>query len=210
MNDKKQTKKAKKVVTQNVLESLKDIGSSTTGSIKEELIGKSSKDIINQILGAQRPRKYSGEVTPGESLEFNDIYSGRREKEVKLQKQVALERRLRSEEKEQGEKKIGELRVHLQAVTMEVQKLASETQDLAQETQIAAMQAPIEPGIYHVVFFEKLLEFIKSFRKKINEASTWLHASNQRASKKNYWSKYKKHGAKFLLSGEHYLTRSAG
>jgi len=210
MNDKKQTKKAKKVVTQNVLESLKDIGSSTTGSIKEELIGKSSKDIINQILGAQRPRKYSGEVTPGESLEFNDIYSGRREKEVKLQKQVALERRLRSEEKEQSEKKIGELRVHLQAVTIEVQKLASETQDLAQETQIAAMQAPIEPGIYHVVFFEKLLEFIKSFRKKINEASTWLHASNQRASKKNYWSKYKKHGAKFLLSGEHYLTRSAG
>ena len=211
MNDKKQTKKTKKVVNQqNVLESLKSIGSSTAGSLKKDLIGQSSKDIIAQILRAQKPRKYSGEVSPGESLEFNEIYSGKREENIKLQKQITFERRLRSEEKQQSEKKIGELRVHLQAITVEVQKLASETQGLAEETQVAAMQAPIEPGVYHIIFFEKLLEFIKSFRKKVHEASTWLRASNQRANKKNYWSKYKKHGAKFLLSSEHYLTRSAG
>lgn len=211
MNNKKQTKTKKKVINQqNVLESLKSIGSSTAGSLKKDLIGQSSKDIIAQILKAQKPRKYSGEVAPGESLEFNEIYSGKREENVKLQKQIALERKLRNEEKHHSEKKIGELRVHLQAITVEVQKLASETQGLAQETQIAAMQAPIEPGVYHIVFFEKLLEFIRSFRKKVHEASTWLHASNKRAGKKNYWSKYKKHGAKFLLSSEHYLTRSAG
>ena len=72
------------------------------------------------------------------------------------------------------------------------------------------MQAPVEPGVYHVIFFEKLLEFVKSFRKKIEDAAVWLHATNSRAEKKNYWSRYKKHGGKFLLAADHYLTSSAG
>jgi len=54
------------------------------------------------------------------------------------------------------------------------------------------------------------LEFMKSFRKKIEDAQIWLHASNKRAEKKNFWSTYKKHGSKFLLSPDHYLQRSAG
>ena len=92
----------------------------------------------------------------------------------------------------------------------EVVTLAQSTQDLAQEVEIAAIQAPANPGIYHLVFFERLLEFITSFRKKIENAGHWLSAVNKRADKKNYWSIYKKHGSKFLLSPDHYLQRSAG
>ena len=66
----------------------------------------------------------------------------------------------------------------------EVVVLADTTQDLGAEVKVAAMQAPVEPGIYHVIFFEKLLEFVRSFRKKIEEASVWLYASNKRAQKK--------------------------
>jgi hypothetical protein len=72
------------------------------------------------------------------------------------------------------------------------------------------MQAPIEPGVYHLIFFEKLLEFIKSFRKNIGQAKVWLQSSNKRAQKKNYWASYKKHGGKFLLAADHYVSRSAG
>src|SRR4030065_534669 len=64
---------------------------------------------------------------------------------------------------------------------------AETTQDLGQELQIASMQAPVEPGLYHVIFFEKLLEFLKSFRKKIEAGSIWLQATNKRAAKKIYW-----------------------
>ena len=212
MDNKKQNQKTKSKIKSNanVLESLKGMGSSATDSLKEDLLKETSKDFIKQLLGQRRTQRFSGEVSPGETLEFSEVMSGKREENLKLKKQIALERKLKEEEKIQTKKKTSELKVQLQALIVEVQKLAQETQGLAEETQVAAMQAPVEPGVYHIVFFEKLLEFITSFRKKIHEANVWLQASNKRAQKKNYWARYKKYGAKFLLSGEHYLTRSAG
>lgn len=209
MNDK--NKKQKGILNQaNPLESLKDIGISTAKSLKEDLLSQTPKDFIDQILGP-RSRNFSGEIIAGESLEVSEVLSGEHEEKLKLRHQLHLERTLRVEEKESIDKKTNELRIQLSSIQEEVLELALSTQDLAEETQIAAMQAPIEPGIYHILFFEKLLEFIKSFRKKIEEASVWLHATNKRAAKKNAWgANYQKHGAKYLLSGEHYISRSAG
>jgi hypothetical protein len=72
------------------------------------------------------------------------------------------------------------------------------------------VEVPNNPGIYHVIFFEKILEFLKSFRQKIDQASVWLGSANKRAEKKNYWSMFKKKGSSFLLSPDHYSQRSAG
>lgn len=209
--DKKQAQKSKHSKHQNVLESLKDIGSASADTVKKDLIGETSKDFIKQLLNQRkREQKVSGEIMPGESLDLKDVFSGKHEEEVKLRKQVALERKLRQEEEVRVEKKSGELRIQLRALQEEMLSLAQTTESLAKETQIATMQAPVEPGVYHVIFFEKLIEFIKSFRKKVQEAEVWLQATNKRANKKNYWARYKKHGSKFLLSPDHYLTRSAG
>ena len=49
-----------------------------------------------------------------------------------------------------------ELKLELHVLMQELSKLASVTPKLAQEVQIAAFQAPVNPGIYHLVFFEKL------------------------------------------------------
>ena len=204
--------KGQKVIRQpNPLEALKDIGSSTANQMKEEA-AKLPGDFMQQLLGIRpQPRNYSGELVPGEAIEFTDVFSGRFEQIKKDRSQLALERKLLEEERVQVEKKTNELRIYLQAVREEILLLAQKTENLAEETQMAAMQAPIEPGVYHVIFFEKLLDFMKSFRKKIEEAGVWLHAVNKRAAKKNAWgANYKKHGAKYLLSGEHYLQRSAG
>ena len=167
---------------------------------------------MEQLLGIRpQTRNFSGELVPGEALEFTEVFSGRYEEIQRTKKQISLERRLLEEERVQVEKRSNELRMHLQVIREEILVLAQKTQNLAEESEIAAMQAPIEPGVYHVFFFEKLLSFLKSFSKKIEEASTWLHAVNSRAAKKNMWgANYKKHGAKYLLSGEHYLQRSAG
>lgn len=210
MYNPKDPKAKRQIKHTNVLESLKDVGGSTANTIKKDLIGEASRDFIQELLGTRKPKKVSGEIMPGEALEIEDALSPRAQEILKYKKQAALERRLRSEEKEISEKKGNQLRVQLQALQQEILSLATSTQDLAEEAQIAAMQAPIEPGVYHVVFFEKLLEFVKSFRKKIEEASVWLQGTNKRAEKKNYWARYKKHGSKFLLSPDHYLTRSAG
>ncbi len=210
MNDNQNKKGSNKVVQANPLEALKDIGSSAKKSLKEDLIEKTPGDFMDQLFGP-RPQNYSGEIIAGESIEIRDVLSGQHEEKQLLKKQLRFERVLRQEEQSTIDKKTNELRLQLKAIQEEVLVLVQTTQDLGEETKLAAMQAPIEPGVYHVIFFEKLLEFIKSFRKKVEEASVWLHATNKRAAKKNAWgARYKKHGAKYLLSGEHYLTRSAG
>lgn len=199
MSKSQKQKQQKQIRHANVLENLKDIGASGA-----------SQEFLSQLFDKRHEKKHSGDIGPGETLEFDEVLSGRHEETLKLKKQLTHERRLAEEEIRRVEKKSNELKVQLHALMQEVTTLADTTQDLAEETQIAAMQAPVEPGVYHLIFFEKLLEFIKSFRKKIEEAKVWLQASNKRAQKKNFWARYKKHGGKFLLSPDHYLTRSAG
>lgn len=209
--DKVQKSKAQKVLRQqNVLESLKDIGASTTKTIKKDLLTESSQDFIRELLGTRIEKKYSGELAPGEALEIGEVFSGKREENEKLRGQIALERRLAEEEKRRVEEKGNDLKLQLHALMQEVYELAKTTQNLGEEVEVASMQAPANPGIYHVIFFEKLLEFVKSFRKKIEDAGLWLQSSNKRAEKKNYWAMYKKKGSSFLLAPDHYLQRSAG
>lgn len=211
MNSKSDKKNTKVLRQPNPLETFKDIGASTAKQMRDEA-AKIPGDFMEQLLGV-RPfgKSYSGEIEPGEALNINEVFSGKHEEIVRLKKQTTLERRLLEEEKVRVEKKSNELRIQLTMIREEILVLAQKTENLAEETQIAAMQAPIEPGVYHIIFFEKLLEFINSFRKKIEEAGVWLHVVNNRAAKKNMWgSNYKKHGAKYLLSSEHYLQRSAG
>ena len=196
--DKVKTKAQKVLRQQNVLESLKDIGV------------ESSQDFIQELLGTRIEKKYSGELSPGEALEVSEVFSGKRAENEKLRGQIAFERRLAEEEKRRVEEKGNDLKLQLHALMQEVYELAKTTQGLGEQVEVATMQAPANPGVYHVIFFEKLLEFVKSFRKKIENAGIWLHSSNKRAEKKNYWAMYKKKGSSFLLAPDHYLQRSAG
>ncbi len=208
--DKAKAKFAKQLRRANVLESLKDIGGSAGKTLKEDLLKQGSEEFFKQMFGVPEPQKYTGDIQPGETVELNAIFAGKQEQISKQKGQISLERRLVAEERILVEKKTGELRLQLHSISQEVFELAKSTQGLAEEVKVAAMQAPVEPGEYHVVFFEKLLDFIKGFRKKIEDASLWLHSSNKRAERKNYWTMYKKKGSSFLLAPDHYLQRSAG
>jgi len=198
------------VVKRNIIESLKDIGGDF-GSQGTDLLKGTSEDFFKELLGMQRAQvKRSGEMKAGESLDMSAVLSGKEEENKKLRAQISLERNLSSDEKRLSQEKMQELRIQLQAITVEIGKLAGSTGNLATQTEIAMVEVPVNPGVYHVIFFEKVLEFLQSFRKKIDQAATWLQSSNKRAEKKNYWSMYKKKGSSFLLSPDHYLSRSAG
>jgi hypothetical protein len=199
-----------KITRQNVLESLKDLG---TGTVNQtgDLLKSTSEDFFKELLGMSRPQvKRSGELSAGSSIQMGEVMSGEEEENKKLRAQISLERQLSADAQRLSQEKSQELRVQLQALTSEVAKVAQSTGNLAEATQVAMIQAPANPGVYHIIFFEKVLEFLQSFRKRIDEASVWLGSSNKRAEKKNYWSMYKKKGSSFLLSPDHYLQRSAG
>jgi hypothetical protein len=206
------TKKTKSnIVKRNIIESLKDLG----GDFSEQstdLLKNTSEDFFRELLAMRKvePVKRSGEMVPGEALDMSSVLAGKEEENKKLRAQISLERNLSSDEKRLSQEKMQELKVQLQAITVEISKLAASTGNLATQTEIAMVEIPNDPGIYHVIFFEKVLKFLQSFRAKIDSAATWLQSSNKRAEKKNYWSQYKKKGTTFLLSGESYLQRSAG
>lgn len=198
------------VTHQNVLESLKDLGGGTAIQTKD-LLKDTSSDFLRELLGLSLPKvKRSGEITPGETLQMSDVLSGKKEKEGKVKNQIRIENQMVSEEarisKEKGEK----LRAELQAIMEEMKKTSESMGNLAEATQASMVAAPIEPGIYHVGFFTNLLEFLQSFRKRVDLTVTWMQSTNKRAEKKNYWAMYKKKGSSFLLAPDHYSQRSAG
>jgi hypothetical protein len=205
------TKKTKTVIRrQNVLESLKDLGAEV-GTQTGDLLKSTSEDFFKELLGMEKPTpKRSGNLNPGESLQISDALSGKEEENKKLRAQISLERQLSSDEKRVSSEKSQELKNELQALMLEVQRSSASMQNLAEVTQVTMMAAPIEPGLYHISFFQNFLNFLESFRKRIDLTIIWLQSSNKRAEKKNYWSQYKKKGTSFLLSGESYSQRSAG
>ncbi|KKQ92348.1 MAG: hypothetical protein UU16_C0003G0024 [Candidatus Woesebacteria bacterium GW2011_GWA2_40_7] len=204
-------KKGQKLITkQNILESLKDLGG---GAVNQtgDLLKSTSEDFFRELMGMGSARvKRSGEIEAGESLQMSEVLNGKEEENKRLRAQISLERQMSSDEMRLSQEKSNQLRVQLQALTQEVVKVAQSAGNLAEATNVAVIQAPSNPGIYHILFFQNVLEFLQSFRKKIDLAATWLQSSNKRAQKKNYWNMYKKKGSSFLLSPDHYLQRSAG
>lgn len=189
------------------LEILREIGIETASGFK--------KDFEKQVLGKDEkmPEKknFSGEIMPGEALEIKEVYTGKRENEEYYYKKTIMLKELREQDKITVEKRTNELRIQIKAIHEEIIKLAHVTPELSREVDIAAFQAPVEPSTYEMFFLERLFEFIKSFREKIEDSYVWLSTANRRAAKKNVWGQnLKKHGSKYLLSAEHYLQRSAG
>jgi len=212
MNDKNQKiKKQKQIRTKNVLESINEIGSQTVKTATNEM-KLTSDEFFRQLLGQQEKlqKKRSGDLTPGESINVSEIMSGKVEEKQKFDEQIFFERRLFTEEKQETQRKIQELRLRLQAVSTEAMKLASSTANLSQEVKSTIMQNPVNASEYQINFFENIIKLISNFRKKIDSAVIWMQGSCKRAEKKNFWTQYKKKGTSFLLSGESYSQRSAG
>lgn len=212
MDIKSQKAKQKaQIKTKNVLEAINEIGSQVVDTAKNETKAMSD-EFFRQLLGQQKidKQKKSGEVSMGKPLEMNKVLSGEQEKNKKLQEQIFFERRLHNEESQETNKKLNELRLRLQAIQEEANKMVASTVGLSQEIKTAVMQGATTVSEYQISFYEDIIKTMISFRKKIDNAVLWMQGQNKRGEKKNYWSQYKKKGASFLLSPDHYSQRSAG
>jgi hypothetical protein len=205
-------KQIKQVRQGNVIESLKDLGGGVTKTFNEQLVKELPKDLMAQLMGIRRPpeKHFSGEIGRGDSLNVNDVYSGKREQQEKLSKQISFERRILDEERSLLDKRGRELQMQLSAITQEIHSVIAATPKLAKQVEAATLEAPVNPGQYHKIFLEAILEFLKSFRKNIESAGLWLASANKRSKKKGFWAQYEKKKGSRLLSPEDFLQRSAG
>src|SRR3989344_5698474 len=71
-------------------------------------------------------------------------------------------------------------------------------------------QQIVNPGKYHVSFFEWVLLLVRQARMKVEDSSAWLGAFKSKKAKKQYWSMFKKHGTTFGLSNERVVSTQTG
>ena len=183
-----------------------EIGYTFTDMLREDLIESLPGEMSRQIFGVERSSQGKDKKP-----DAKDVIS----QEEKAKKIIHFERRIAKEEKELAQKRQRELQIEIQSIQYELSQIISETKEMSEEVRITAIQAQatlIESSAYSVYdkfFFLNFLKDIVRYKKRIKSAKVWLKAHNRRVQK-GWLANYKKYGAKYLLSGEHFLSRSAG
>lgn len=206
MTSKTKNNKRKLASTNNFLEALRDLGNGIVDSAVDDVAKGVPREAYSQVMG----KKKSGELKPNQTLDLKEIAQAVPQEKPTFDFQREF-LSIRRQEKLVWTRAEQETKLQIAAVLEELKKLASSTKLLAKEVEVAAKQVPVEPGVYHLNFFEKLRKTIILLRKKIDESATWLSAVNHRAKRRNYyWAQVKKSGTKFLLSQERYMATQAG
>lgn len=194
------------------VETRRDSGSitPTLDTLSNELI-KAPQDFLDQLLGTNKQKlNASGEIRIGESIVIDHLLQTDEQKRLKAQ--ITHERKLRQDEQSLTNTKEKELKLQIHALREEVIQIAKTTSQLTKEAQLAAMQEPVDPGIYHLNFFQEILSSLKKIRRRIEDAHLWVRTMNERSAKRKrlFWGQVGISGAKRLLSSEDSMVRSAG
>jgi hypothetical protein len=173
----------------SILEAFRDLGSGVKQGVKDDVIGKGLDSAFQSLLG-QMPRPGEHRRSPFERHPF-----GRRETPQPVHRPEILSPQKISEEQEKTKQQ-------LEAVRAELSMLAKSVGKLHQEIEKAVMDVPVDPGVYHINFLERLRMIIHLIRKRVDDSSEWLQMTSSRKKQKTYWGLYKKHGTKFGLSAD--------
>lgn len=195
MNSKKKTNTFQ---SDPFVEQLKSIPNPTSKSFKKDLINHGTRVMQNQVIG-------------GESLEAGESYekpvSTEQVERRELPKQAAYEVRqeiiLFTSQEQETQRQIEALQTELIALIRVVKEVDFEIQK-------NVMQIPVNPGVYHLNFLDRVRNLLKLVREKLEDSRTWLKLANNKRKQKGYWSMYKKKGTSFGLSGERAVSTQTG
>lgn len=184
----------------NFLEALKSVPGGVSSAAAQE-VSKISGDIVTALLGGTPAS--SGELAPNQVIEF-----GARQQEQAPQPAAQI----RTEVHRMPDMTVLEQQTKEQitAIREELKALAKSLKTLHQEVQSAISQEPVDPGIYHINFYDQLRSFLEVLRQQLDDSRSWLATFNTRKKKVGYWGMYKKHGTTFGLSSERSIATAAG
>lgn len=196
------SKGARRPAPVNFLEALTGL-SKSAGEEARIQVTKAIVEDLPQAFG------FSGILRPNEALSMADLEAaekrGERRGEARWSNRLEQERMvyLRSENDKAAQ---------IQSILAEIAQLTKSMSELGHEVEVAAIQAPVNPGVYHRNFFAQLRSFILDLKKRVVESRHWLATANARASKQKgfFWTQAQKSGTKFLLSQERYMVTTTG
>lgn len=182
----------------SILESLRSLGSGVGKTIAKDVTGKIASDALSSLFGTQT--KKQGELSPNKPLNFQKErapFPGFRRPEIKPY--VAY---VKPEEPH--------LKEQILAIQSELKALAASLKNLNADIQKTVTEVPVDPGIYHKNFYERIRSVLQLLREQVDDSRTWLSLFNSKKQKAGYWGKYKKHGTSFGLSNERTLATQSG
>ena len=196
----------------SVFEGIKEIGNQTARSAIKQVGGMVS-DGIQSAFGGRLPIQQNSESNGLDSAlgarlqtpEYmrSSMFGQKKEKPRDVEIFSFAERR---ETLETGE----QIRKLVVLIKEEVKRIEEQNNMMiAQTAKITVEQLPDNPGIYHVRFFEWLLNLFRDIRKKVSESASWLSIARGK-QKKGYWGMAKKKGTSFTLSGERTASTQSG
>lgn len=197
----KKKKPAHRVET-NPIEALTDIGSGVSDSFKQDLVQRGAKDVMTQVIGISMDLKEGEEMVIGEP-----------KAEKPHHKEAGLEyhREIKRVSERSVNRVNNEIDAKLEQILLELDKLIDSSSELEHRFEaMAVSEKPVEPGTYHLNFFEWMLSVISSTRQQIEDSSAWLGAVSSKKSKKSYWAMFKKHGTSFGMSNERQVATQSG
>jgi hypothetical protein len=184
-------------VNDNVLEALRGIPASVGKTVAQDVIGKTSSDVFASLLG-QIPNQANESKYQNENLQQNEQFPrySAFHPEMNRQKPIKVE--------EMG------LKQKIESVRAELAALSKSITSLNIEVEKAIAEMPVDPGIYHINFYERLRSMLLFIRQNVDNSRSWLSMHTSRKKKMGYWGMYKKHGTTFGLSNERTLATQAG
>lgn len=160
----------------------------------------------------KRPVESLPEKTEGSQLK--DLEKKEKALERSYQERVLFQiNRIKGEEQEVYNRQNRLTEAEIKSLQTELQLLVKSTDKLDKSLDIAVQRETVETNTYSLTFLQHLKTAVKQFRIKLEDASVWLSTWSAKSKKRQaFWGVFagKKGGGKFLLSEEHYLSRSAG
>ena len=209
-------------IDKNPIEAVRDIAASAMepfiDSAANDLAKGMMTDLWDQMLGTEVGKKQntktSGEMAQGQEISFSN--KGKKEKPQEEKKRnieagwdyqgeiIHAERRVWQTENR-------ELSTKIEQIMIELKKLAKSSKELEVTFRdISVEERPVNPGKYHLNFFEWVLSTITSARMRIEDSANWASMFSSKKNKREYWSLFKKHGTSFGLSGERVVATQTG
>ena len=196
--------KKKQISRQTVdsIEAIKDIPNEVKKTVTEAGKGVVT-DLWEQILGSNekpQPTQKRGDLKQGEELVLQRV-----EPAIDYAREIMQgERNIRAKESHEVKIRIQEIQIELKKITKTSRELEVEFKDVVMET------LPVNPGKFHLNFFEWVLSQLRRARMRIEDSAHWTSVLKSKKSQRQYWSLFKKHGTSFGLSGERIVATQTG
>lgn len=189
------------------LESFREIGDSVVNSVKNDVIKGTAKGVYDQLINSD-----SSQEPPRETPNFNF------EEWLNLKEEEAKEEGREEERVFQHAKKENivfslvdhELQQEIAAVRQELQLFIQTLGEVGDKLEKTIVEEIVNPGTYHLNFFQKIRIQLKILRSSLQDTSLWMDMWKSRSNRSHFWKMAKKKGTTFTQSHERTIAIQTG